>query len=67
MPQQEDSEGGWRIWEQNIKRACVMNVEQCSWSKDAQRLGSMMTAFVSIISSVLGVGLSIHPITPMLT
>ncbi len=21
----EDSEGGWRIWEQNIKRACVIN------------------------------------------
>ncbi|MEC0991602.1 hypothetical protein P8923_11750 [Bacillus atrophaeus] len=44
-----------------------MNVEQCSWSKDAQRSGSMTTASVSIISSVLGVGLSIHPITQMLT
>ncbi|WEY91869.1 hypothetical protein P5624_17110 [Bacillus subtilis] len=44
-----------------------MNVEQCSWSEGAQRSGSMTTASVSIISSVLGVGLSIHPITPMLT
>ncbi|GED04426.1 hypothetical protein BAT02nite_40700 [Bacillus atrophaeus] len=28
VPQQKDSEGGRRIWEQNIKHACVMNVEQ---------------------------------------
>ncbi|MCY8465630.1 hypothetical protein [Bacillus atrophaeus] len=40
-------------------------MEQCSWSKDAQRSGSMTTASVSIISSVLDVGLSIHPIRRM--
>ncbi|MEC1188915.1 hypothetical protein P9C02_00005, partial [Bacillus paralicheniformis] len=59
----EDREGGWRLWQQNIKHAYVITVEPSFISKDVRRLGSMTTGCDSITSSARGVRLNTRPTT----